>query len=170
MPGIHFCSSRSSQGKLRTDGGWCQRWAGNWEPWQLGKPEAWVQEQLLGSKVKASCQMVLPSPWHGIVPGVSLFLQHCLQTPLLDRWFRAQSPLMWTGNVKIVSVDAGQREASKGFQNVFSSVQFSSVAQSCPTLCDPMNRSTPGLPVHPRMYKRVQKREKGTTHKTSHSF
>ena len=28
------------------------------------------------------------------------------------------------------------------------SVQFSSVAQSCPTLCDPKNRSTPGLPVH----------------------
>ena len=30
----------------------------------------------------------------------------------------------------------------------FSSVQFSSVAQSCPTLCDPMNHSMPGLPVH----------------------
>ena len=29
-----------------------------------------------------------------------------------------------------------------------SSVQFSLVAQSCPTLCDPMNRSMPGLPVH----------------------
>ena len=29
-----------------------------------------------------------------------------------------------------------------------SSVQFSSVVQSCLTLCDPMNRSTPGLPVH----------------------
>ena len=28
------------------------------------------------------------------------------------------------------------------------SVQFSSFAQSCPTLCDPMNRSMPGLPVH----------------------
>ena len=27
-------------------------------------------------------------------------------------------------------------------------VQFSSVAQSCPTLCDPMNCSMPGLPVH----------------------
>ena len=26
--------------------------------------------------------------------------------------------------------------------------QFSSVAQSCPTLCDPMNHSSPGLPVH----------------------
>ena len=29
-----------------------------------------------------------------------------------------------------------------------SSVQFSSDAQSCPTLCDSMNRSTPGLPVY----------------------
>ena len=27
-------------------------------------------------------------------------------------------------------------------------LQSSSVAQSCPTLCDPINRSTPGLPVH----------------------
>ena len=28
------------------------------------------------------------------------------------------------------------------------SQSVSSVAQLCPTLCDPMNRSTPGLPVH----------------------
>src|SRR5574341_883745 len=28
------------------------------------------------------------------------------------------------------------------------SFQFSSVTQSCLTLCDPMNHSTPGLPVH----------------------
>ena len=33
------------------------------------------------------------------------------------------------------------------FLNI-SSVQFSSVAQSCPTLRDPMDGSTPGLPVH----------------------
>ena len=31
---------------------------------------------------------------------------------------------------------------------MITSVQFSSVAQSCPTLCDAMNRSTPSLPVH----------------------
>ena len=30
----------------------------------------------------------------------------------------------------------------------FTSVQFSSVAQLCPTFCDPMNHSTPGRPVH----------------------
>ena len=28
------------------------------------------------------------------------------------------------------------------------SIQFSSATQSCPALCDPMNLSTPGLPVH----------------------
>ena len=31
---------------------------------------------------------------------------------------------------------------------LFISVQFSSVTQSCPALCDPMNCSTPGLPVY----------------------
>ena len=34
------------------------------------------------------------------------------------------------------------------FSFSISSVQFSSVTQSCPTLCNPMNCSTPGLPVH----------------------
>ena len=32
--------------------------------------------------------------------------------------------------------------------NMETYIQFSSVAQSCPTLCNPMNHSTPGLPVH----------------------
>ena len=36
------------------------------------------------------------------------------------------------------------------------SVQFSSFAQSCPTLCDPMNRSTPGLPVHHQLLEFIQ--------------
>ena len=31
---------------------------------------------------------------------------------------------------------------------VHDSVQLSSVTQSCPTVCDPMNHSTPSLPVH----------------------
>ena len=32
--------------------------------------------------------------------------------------------------------------------NLYTHPQFSSVAQSCPTLCDPVNHSTPDLPVH----------------------
>ena len=39
---------------------------------------------------------------------------------------------------------------------LFSSVQFSSVAQSCPTLSDPVNRSTPGLPVHHQLLEFTQ--------------
>ena len=35
-------------------------------------------------------------------------------------------------------------------------LQFSSVAQLCPTLCDPMNRSMPGLPVHHQLLESTQ--------------
>ena len=36
------------------------------------------------------------------------------------------------------------------------SVQFSSVAQSCLTLCDPMNHSTPGLPLYHQLLESIQ--------------
>ena len=36
------------------------------------------------------------------------------------------------------------------------SVQFSSVSQFCPTLCNPMNHSTPGLPVHHQLLESTQ--------------
>ena len=39
------------------------------------------------------------------------------------------------------------------WQNI---IQFSSVAQSCPTLCDPMNCSMPGLPVHHQLLEFTQ--------------
>ena len=35
-------------------------------------------------------------------------------------------------------------------------VQFSSVTQSCPTLCNPMDHSTPGFPVHHQFPKLTQ--------------
>ena len=39
-------------------------------------------------------------------------------------------------------------EIKNSLSEMLPSVQFNSVAQLCPTLCDPMNCSTPGLPVH----------------------
>ena len=39
---------------------------------------------------------------------------------------------------------------------LFLPLQFSSVAQLCPTLCDPMNHSTPGLPVHHQLLEFTQ--------------
>ena len=40
-------------------------------------------------------------------------------------------------------------------------VQFSSVTQSCPTLCDSMHCSTPGLPVHHQLPEFTQTRVHG---------
>ena len=39
-------------------------------------------------------------------------------------------------------------KTSQTTHQIFSSFSFSSVAQSCPTLCDPMDQSMPGLPFH----------------------
>ena len=41
-----------------------------------------------------------------------------------------------------------EEKGSKKFLVIFDNLRFCSVTQSCPTLCDPMNHSTPGLPVH----------------------
>ena len=46
--------------------------------------------------------------------------------------------------------------------------QFSSVAQLCPTLCDPMNRSTPGLPVHHQLPEFTQTHVIGSVMPSSH--
>ena len=47
-------------------------------------------------------------------------------------------------------------ELDKAVMQVIILVQFSSVGQLCPTLCDPMNRSTPGLPVYHQLQEFTQ--------------
>ena len=51
--------------------------------------------------------------------------------------------------------DWGNRSLTQ-FLWVLKSDQIRSVSQSCPTLCDPMNRSTPGLPVHHQLLEFTQ--------------
>ena len=53
--------------------------------------------------------------------------------------------MRWMKLEPIIQSEVSQKEK---YQYSISSVQFSSVAQSCLTLCGPMNRSIPGLPVH----------------------
>ena len=43
-----------------------------------------------------------------------------------------------------------------GMVKVMSFIQFSSVTQSCSTLCDPMDCSTPGFPVHHQLLEPAQ--------------
>ena len=69
--------------------------------------------------------------------------------PLFLHFFLQQEQLIWKSSsscsVKFV-----------WHQGTTYSVQFSSVAQSCPTLCDPMNHSTPGFPVHHQFLELIQ--------------
>ena len=53
--------------------------------------------------------------------------------------------IRWMKLEPIIQSEVSQKEKR---QYSISSVQFSSVTQSCLTLCDPMNHSMPGVPVH----------------------
>ena len=70
--------------------------------------------------------------WHALLQGV--FPTQGLN-PLLLHWQVGTLPLALPGKPQL---------------------QFSSVAQLCPTLCNPMNRSTPGLPVHHQLLEFTQ--------------
>ena len=52
----------------------------------------------------------------------------------------------------------GTADLASGIKHMctLTSFQFSSVAQSCPTLCNPMNHSMPGLPIHHQLLEFTQ--------------
>ena len=57
----------------------------------------------------------------------------------------------WKWN-KIKKIKIPEKERTLKYHwDTLVSQSVSSVAQSCPTLCDPMNHSTPGLPVHDQL-------------------
>ena len=62
-------------------------------------------------------------------------------------------------NITVIQIYAPTSNAERFYEdllNLLELVQFNSVAQSCPALCNPMNRSTPGLPVHHQLPKFTQ--------------
>ena len=80
-----------------------------------------------------------------------------VKTPCLQSRGAVSVPGLGTRHSAHYAALCGQKEeraAVKNYRketkNNWSRVirQFSSVAQSCPTLCNPVNRSMPGLPVH----------------------
>ena len=89
------------------------------------KPRQGLPWWLSGKESTCHCRRRGFDPWVGKIP-----------------WGRKWQPTP----VVLPGKSHGQRSLT-GYRPV----QFSSVAQSCPTLCDPMNRSTPGLPVHHKL-------------------
>ena len=70
------------------------------------------------------------------------------KTTLVREWNVLQTSLFTTPPRNFKLVGTSVQHILKWHPISFSSIQFSSVAQPCPTLCNPMNRSSPGFPVH----------------------
>ena len=108
--------------------------------------------------------------WFDLLTGQgtlkSLPQHHNLKASILQcsAFFMVQLSHWYTTTGKAIALTiwtrlVGGRFSKQGnllMRFVFSSVQFSSVAQSCPTLCDPLNHSTPGLPVHHQLPESTQ--------------
>ena len=79
--------------------------------------------------------------------GICFNLTECHNKPPVKSSFltRDQALSLWSGSTDSKTLDYQRTNP-----------QFSSVTQSCPTLCDPMNHSTPGLPVHHQLLEFTQ--------------
>ena len=84
-----------------------------------------------------------------VFPADSQFLWHCLSHGMLS------INTCWMNEFSY-SVYFHELFVTPGIIKEKASVQFSSAAQSCPILCDPMNHSTPGLPVHHQLLEFTQ--------------
>ena len=92
-----------------------------------------------------------------VLEGICQFLLSCGHSRCIHRW-ASLGRFLWAKQRYFSLRLRHGRESSWRWaimynlshrQHPFSdSVQFSSVAQSCPTVCDPMDHSTPDLPVH----------------------
>ena len=94
-----------------------------------------------------------PAHWHSEMPSSRRQLLPLGAVRKIVKDFRIGKTNYWGF---CLAHPSGVWSASYCLWTIFSSVQFSSVAQSCPTLCDPMNRSTPGLPIQHQLLEFTQ--------------
>ena len=95
----------------------------------------------------------LLSFWFLLVFSLSMcgfFKSHLLQSTSI---YQAYCSRFYSYKVDIIKIGY---ILWRNWRSLYGSVQFSSVTQSCPTLCDPMNCSTPGLPLHQHLLEFTQ--------------
>ena len=86
--------------------------------------------------------LILTTTWHG--KYCNFHFTEVNTKALFNHWRRVTQP------------ESINRRSGIWKQSLCSSVQFSSVAQSCLTLCDPMNRSMPRLPLRHQLPEFIQ--------------
>jgi len=93
------------------------------------------------------------SLWSLLYCGISSLWVRLYRRLLKVSWLGKLVSVFWWVELDFFSLECNEVSSNElwdvnGLGVTFSSVQFSLVAQSCPTLCDPMKCSSPGVPVY----------------------
>ena len=124
-----------------------------------GRKESDMTERLNWTELKGSWWSTPHTVYANILGELYVKCQYIIFLKHSD-WCKTRF-LRWPG--RILGLTSWEILASvltydliSAIRSITCSVEFSSVTQSCPTLCDPMNRSTPGLPVHHQLPESTQ--------------
>ena len=147
-PGIYrssgkYCPTSPNHLQHSIEGRWSRRSRGPRHAKQRVKPD---RKKKLRTQTCSPMQKVAPKrKWSQCFAYTNMRLS-CMEVALLGVDIKCL--------VHSVPLFSSHRNLSTA--GTFSSVLFSSVAQSCPTLSDPMNHSMPGLPVHHQLQEFTQ--------------
>ena len=127
----------------------CESWTiKKAECWRINAFELWCWRRLL--RVPWTARRSIQSNLKEISP------EYSLEGLILKLKLQYFGHLMWKADSLEKSLMLGKKEGRRRMgqhrmrwlDGILASVQFSSVSQSCPTLCNPMKHSMPGLSVH----------------------
>ena len=97
-----------------------------------GKYQPWPGR---GASRALPLMVLLKQKWHEELPNEKMLRGQVSK----QKWFQHSAQVLTWDMYRFLNYTG---------QNTKKPLQFSSVTQSCPTLCNPMKCSTPGLPVH----------------------